>query len=225
MPKFEMADMEFDLQLFGEEGGGADGGGAEAAAGESGGREENLAGGAATAGTDSGKKEPEGEKAGTILGGKEEEAAWDFSGIVPEGMVYDEGAASAFTAVAKEAGLTGAQAQKVAAYGMKYAQEGMNALARALADEVNGWGDTAKKELGTAFDATVQKAGTALEALEKVSPGIRQALNETGAGNRVELIRVFAAIGELVGEDNFRGFGAAAANKSSHYGNTDFSKY
>jgi hypothetical protein len=221
MPKFEMADVDFDLQLFGEEGGGADGGGAEAAAGESGGSGEPLAGGAAPAGEEAAA----GEKPGTILGGTEEEAAWDFSGLVPEGMAYDEGAASAFTAVAKEAGLTGEQAQKVAAYGMKYAQEGMNAVLRAWADQVGGWGNTAKTELGAAFDSTVQKAGTALEALEKVSPGIRRALDETGAGNRVELIRVFAAIGELVGEDNFRGFGAMAANQSSHYDKTDFSKY
>ena len=221
MPKFEMADVDFDLQLFGEEGGGADGGGAEAAAGESGGSGDLPAGGAAPAGNETAA----GEQSGTILGGKEEEAAWDFSGLVPEGMAYDEGAASAFTAVAKEAGLTGEQAQKMAAYGMKYAQEGMNAIARAWADQVNGWGSTAKTELGAAFDSTVQKAGTALEALEKVSPGIRKALDETGAGNRVELIRVFAAIGELVGEDNFRGFGAMAANQSSHYDKTDFSKY
>ena len=221
MPKFEMADVDFDLQLFGEEGGGADGGGAEAAAGESGGSGDLPAGGAAPAGNETAA----GEQSGTILGGKEEEAAWDFSGFVPEGMEYDEGAASAFTAVAKEAGLTGEQAQKMAAYGMKYAQEGMNAIARAWADQVNGWGSTAKTELGAAFDSTVQKAGTALEALEKVSPGIRKALDETGAGNRVELIRVFAAIGELVGEDNFRGFGAMAANQSSHYDKTDFSKY
>ena len=221
MPKFEMADVDFDLQLFGEEGGGADGGGAEAAAGESGGSGDLPAGGAAPAGNETAA----GEQSGTILGGKEEEAAWDFSGLVPEGMAYDEGAASAFTAVAKEAGLTGEQAQKMAAYGMKYAQEGMNAIARAWADQVNGWGSTAKTELGAAFDSTVQKAGTALEALEKVSPGIRKALDETGAGNRVELIRVFASIGELVGEDNFRGFGAMAANQSSHYDKTDFSKY
>lgn len=225
-----MFDFDFDLQLFGEEGGGADGGGAEANAGESGGSGENNPASAenpaAPAGTDKGKQEPAAEeKPGTILGGKEEEAAWDFRGLVPEGMAYDEQAASAYAAVAKEAGLTGAQAQKLAAYGMKYAQEGIAAMSRAYAEEVNGWANTAKQELGANFDATVQKAGTALEALEKVSPGIRRALDETGAGNRVELIRVFAAIGELVGEDNFRGFGAMAANQSSHYDKTDFSKY
>ena len=222
MPKFEMADVDFDLQLFGEEGGGADGGGAEPSAGESGGSGEPPAGETPPAGNDQDKAE---SQPGTILGGKEEEAAWDFRGLVPEGMAYDEAAASAYAAVAKEAGLSGAQAQKLAAYGMKYAQDGMAAMARAYAEEVNGWGNAARAELGASFDATVRQAGTALEALEAISPGIRQALNETGAGNRVELIRVFAAIGGLVGEDNFRGFGAGSAAKSARYENTDFSKY
>lgn len=221
--------IDFNLQLFGEEGGGADGGGAETPAGEGGGDAQTPAGGAAPetpAGADPAKPEAAGgEKPGTILGGKEEDAAWDFRGLVPEGMAYDEQAASAYAAVAKEAGLSGAQAQKLAAYGMKYAQDGIAAMMRSYAEEVNGWGQAARTELGGAFDATVQKAGTALEALEAVSPGIRQALNETGAGNRVELIRVFAAIGELVGEDSFRGFGTAAGGKSTRYENTDFSKY
>lgn len=223
-----MTNNEFvlDLQLFGDEGGESDGGGAEALSqAGSGGVQETPAGAAPTEENPGGKEAAGAEKPGTILGGKEEEAAWDFRGLVPEGMAYDEAAASAYAAVAKEAGLSGAQAQKLAAYGMKYAQDGMAAMARAYAEEVNGWGNAAKAELGASFDATVRQAGTALEALEAISPGIRQALNETGAGNRVELIRVFAAIGGLVGEDNFRGFGAGSAAKSARYENTDFSKY
>lgn len=220
-------DNGLDLQLFGEEGGGVDGGGTETAAGESGGGGQELPGGEAQAAESGNDKQDAGgaEKAGTILGGTEEEAAWDFRGMVPEGMEYDEAAASAFAAVAKEAGLTGAQAQKLAGYGMRYAQEGMAAMARSWAEEVNGWAESAKTELGAKFDATVKSAGTGIEAVEKIIPGIRKALDETGAGNRVELIQAFALIGNLVGEDNFRGFGAEAAAKSSRYPNTDFSNY
>ena len=223
-----MADFELDLQLFGEEGGGADGGGAENTP-AAGGEQANVEGGQAqneTAGAADGKQETAGnEKPGTLLGGKEEETAWDFRGMVPEGMAYDEKSAAAFATVAKEAGLTGAQAQKLAAYGMKYAQEGIAAMTRAFAEEVQGWADATRAELGSNFDATVQKAGTGIEALENVVPGIRQALNETGAGNRIEFVKAFALIGELVGEDNFRGFGTAAGVKSSHYPNTDFNNY
>ena len=218
-----MADF-FDLQLFGEEGDVDAGGDNPAAGGEAqGGEQPASADPAAADGNTGGEKQP--EAAGTILGGKGEEAGWDFREAVPEGMEYDEGAASAFASVAKEAGLTGAQAKTIAAYGMKYAQEGMNAMARAWAEEVTGWAATTKNELGTNFEATVHKAGAGIEALEKAVPGIRAALNETGAGNRIEFVRAFAMIGELVGEDTFKGFGTAAATKSALYPNTDFDKY
>lgn len=222
-----MADFDLDLQLFGEEGGGADGGGVETTS-AAGSEQADVDAGQAqndNAGTAEKQETAGGEKPGTLLGGHEEEAAWDFRGMVPEGMAYDEQAASAYAAVAKEAGLTGAQAQKLAAYGMKYAQEGIAAMTRAYAEEVQGWANTTRAELGSNFDATVQRAGAGIEALENVVPGIRQALNETGAGNRIEFVKAFALIGELVGEDNFRGFGSAAGVKSSHYPNTDFSSY
>ena len=223
-----MADMkiDYDLQLFGDEGGEVDGSGAEAAAADSGSGEQDALAGAAPSEENQESKDAGGaEKPGTILGGKEDQTAWDFRSVVPEGMAYDEASASAYAAIAKEAGLTGAQAQKIAAYGMKYAQEGIAAMTRALAEERNGWATAARTELGANFDATVQAAGTGIEAVEKVCPGLRQALNETGAGNRIELIRAFAMIGNLVGEDNFRGFGAAAENKSVRYPNTNFSDY
>ncbi len=217
-----MADI-FNLQLFGEEGG-ADAGGESPAAGGDVQAEPVSAEPAAADSNTSGENQPE-AAAGTILGGKEDEAGWDFREAVPEGMEYDEGAANAFATVAKEVGLTGEQAKAVAAYGMKYAQEGMNAFARAWAEEVTGWAAAAQNELGTNFDSTVHKAGAGIEALEKAVPGIRQALNETGAGNRVELVKAFAMIGELVGEDDFRGFGAAAETKSARYPNTNFENY
>ena len=44
-------------------------------------------------------------------------------------------------------------------------------------------------------------AGAGIEAVEKAVPGIRQALNETGAGNRIEVIRAFEMLGKLVQAD------------------------
>ena len=216
--------FDFDMQLFADEGGADEGAGAAPASAD--------AGGEATPAADGGerldKPEAAGDKAGvpgTLLGGKEDDAAWDFRGVVPEGMAYDEATASAYATIAKEAGLTGAQAQKLAAYGMQYARDGMAAMAKAYADEVSGWAETTKQELGSDFDMTVQRAGAGIEALERSVPGLRQALNETGAGNRVEFVRAFALIGSLVGEDNFRGFGDGAAKTSTRYPNTNFSDY
>ena len=217
--------FDFDMQLFADEGGADEGAGAAPASADAGGEAPPAADG----GERLDKPEAAGDKAGvpgTLLGGKEDDAAWDFRGVVPEGMAYDEATASAYATIAKEAGLTGAQAQKLAAYGMQqYARDGMAAMAKAYADEVSGWAETTKQELGSDFDMTVQRAGAGIEALERSVPGLRQALNETGAGNRVEFVRAFALIGSLVGEDNFRGFGDGAAKTSTRYPNTNFSDY
>ena len=208
-----------DLQLFADEGG-ADAGAVEAPAAE-----------AATVGesapVEAAAEQPaaEQQQGSTLLGGTESEAAWDFRSVVPEGMQYDEASASAYSAIAKEIGLTGEQAQKLAAYGMQYAHDGISAMREAQAQQIAGWAEQTKKELGSEFDATVRRAGTGIEAIERSIPGIRQALNETGAGNRIELVRAFALVGQLVGEDNFRGFGTAAAATTTKYPNTNFNNY
>lgn len=206
----------FDLQLFADEGGAADAAGAvEAPAAEA----------AAVEGAAPAAEAPAEQPASTLLGGAEDEAAWDFRSVVPEGMAYDEQSASAFSAIAKEAGLTGAQAQKLAAYGMQYAHDGISAMREAQAQQIAGWAEQTKKELGSEFDSTVRRAGTGIEAIERSIPGLRQALNETGAGNRIELVKAFALVGQLVGEDNFRGFGDGASQTTTRYPNTNFDNY
>ena len=240
---------KFDLQLFAEGGpdsdtgndGGATGDNPDSNAGADAGAATGAVGDSATppaadsnAGADAsgenGRNSPDGAKPGTILGGKPGESAggvpeaYDFKSVVPEGMQYDEKSSAAFGAVAKEMNLTQEQAGKLAAFGMNYMSDGLQAAtAQRMAEQVS-WGEQTKKELGPEYDAIVSKAGSGIEALERKIPGIRQALNDTGAGNRIEFVRAFAALGELTSEDNFRGFGEAFQNDEI-YGNTDFSKY
>ena len=78
--------------------------------------------------------------------------------------------------------------------------------------------------LGEQFEATVARAAAARDALSTKVPGLTAMLNETGAGNRIEMIRLMAAVGELIGEDGGVRGGAAPAEKSI-YPNTDFSRY
>ena len=169
--------------------------------------------------------------AGTILGGEKDPTAagspeaYDFKSIVPEGMQYDDQSAQAFSAIAKECGLSQDQATKVATYGMQYMQQGVHAAEEMRTQTMQSWGEQVKTELGGDYEKTVSKAATGIQALEKQIPGIRAALNETGAGNRIEFIRAFAALGELTSEDSFRGFGSSAGAQSDRYPNTDFSKY
>ena len=221
----------FDLQRFAGEGDGGDGGaGAADPASDPGGAE---------AGGDGGKPQENPGGAGgteTILGGDgkgdQEKSdppagvpeAYDFKGIVPEGVDYDEKSAAAFGEIAKKAGLSQEQASTIAAYGMQYMQKGVDAAVQAIRETQEGWAQEARSQLGGQFDATVAKAAAARNALAEKIPGLTAMLNETGAGNRIEMIRLMAAFGDLIGEDGGDRSGAAGVEKSI-YPNTDFKKY
>ena len=232
----------FDLQLFADEGGEGENpsaggeGGADSGTGGANAGNAPAAAGAENAGENNAAANGDaGSKGNTILGGKngtEDKSsaagvpeAYDFKSIVPEGMEYNEESAQAFSAVAKECGLSQEQASKLASYGMDYMRQGVAAAQQAVQQQIAGWGEATKKELGGQYQETVSKAGTGIEAISKIVPGIRDALNETGAGNRIEVVRAFALLGGIVGEDSFHGFGAAEAPQSNIYNNTDFSKY
>ena len=224
-------DRIFDLQRFAEESDGGDGG---AGAAEPAASDPN---GAGDGGGDGGAK-PENTDAGadgrkTILGGDGENPpeqsagvpeAYDFKGIVPEGMDYDEQSAAAFGEIAKKAGLSQEQASTIAAYGMQYMQQGVDAAVQAIRETQEGWAQEARTQLGGQFEATVAKAAAARNALAEKIPGLTAMLNETGAGNRIEMIRLMAAFGDLVGEDGGDRSGGAGGEKSI-YPNTDFKKY
>ena len=222
-------EMIFDLQRFADGDSGADGSTGDAPdTGDTGGEGSTSDPPENNAGGNGGK--PGGD---TILGGdgKNDPAkpagvpdTYDFKDVVPEGMGYDEASAAAFGEVAKKAGLSQEQASAIAAYGMQYMQQGADAALKAVYDTQAAWADEARTQLGGEFDATVAKAAAARDALAAKIPGLTAMLNETGAGNRVEMIRLMAAFGDLIGEDGGDRNGAAGAEKSI-YPNTDFKKY
>ena len=244
----------FDLQNFAEGAdggaaapeqgaGGGDGQGASVApeAGGGGGGQGAPAPAAGAAGGANGSTAADGTKpgGGTILGGTGKDGAaaqggggspagvpdvYDFKAVVPDGMDYDEKAAAAFGAVARKAGLSQEQAGAVAAYGLRYMQEGVDAAMQAVLETQSAWADAARTELGGQFEATVARAAAARDALSTKVPGLSAMLNETGAGNRIEMIRLMAAVGELIGEDGGVRGGNAGQEKSI-YPNTDFSRY
>ncbi len=218
--------FDFDLQLFGEAGG--DG---ETGSGDNAGNPQSDSEAEASQKESSKSQENEvgANKANqSTLFGKtaEETEAYDFKSVVPEGMEYDQEQADAFASIAKELKLSTEQASKLAAYGMNYAGSMTQLAQRARQNEIAGWGQETRQELGIDFDSTLQKAGAGLEAMEKAIPNLREALNYTGAGNRIEFIRMLAFAGDLTKEDTFKGFGAnSGATRSSLYGNTNFGIY
>lgn len=143
----------------------------------------------------------------TMLGGnpqpKSEGApeAYDFKATIPEGVEVDEALTKDFSEIAKGMNLTNEQANQVAAFGFKYGQQVADAVRNQYNAEVARWGEEAKQQLGADFEKVMTTCGAGLEAVEKVVPNIRQALNETGAGNRIEIIRAMEMLGKLVQAD------------------------
>lgn len=144
----------------------------------------------------------------TMLGGNTQQQApegapetYDFTATIPEGVDMDEAITKEYSDIARSMNLTNEQANQVAAFGIKYAQQAVDAVRNQYNAEVAKWGEEAKQAMGAEFTQVMATAGAGLEAVEKVVPNIRQALNETGAGNRIEIIRAMEMLGKLVQAD------------------------
>ncbi len=232
----------FDLQLFAEGGQGAAGGepGSNAGGEPDGsgqgaaGGEPDGSGGIPSVNTALGGDGGSGGNAGGEPGGQNVPETYDFAGAVTE-VFGDEAELDAdisgkFTEILKGLNATQEQAASVAKFGMEYAKNIGNEVAQQIQqsyiDEVNGWGEAAKKELGNQFDETVAQACTTRNYLEKQIPGFTKMLNQTGAGNHVAMIKAMAMMAKLVGEDpGGANGGTGGAGASTIYDKTDFSKY
>lgn len=175
--------------------------------------------------------EPTGTLAGSAGEQKEETPtapeAYDFTQSLPEGMELDQQAANEFSDIARGMNLTNEQANQLAKYGMSYAQNMAKAIAQQQIEEQQAWAEETKKALGAKYNEEISYVGTALNKLEPIVPGLRQALNIGGIGNRVEIVKALAAVGRMVAEDS--GHAAtdtsAGASHSSRYPNTNFDSY
>lgn len=175
--------------------------------------------------------EPAGTLAGSAGEQKEETPAapeaYDFTQSLPEGMELDQQAANEFSDIARGMSLTNEQANQLAKYGMSYAQNMAKAIEQQQIEEQQAWADETKKALGAKYNEEISYVGTALNKLEPLVPGLRQALNIGGIGNRVEIVKALAAVGRMVAEDS--GHAAtdtsAGASHSARYPNTNFNSY
>lgn len=125
---------------------------------------------------------------------------------LPDGVQVDEALLGEFNTVAKELGLTQAQAQKLVDLQAKTAAAGETGreefLAQALKTQSDTWVNEIKNdpELGGAkFDATVSTAVKAISTF--FGDDFRQLLNDSGIGNNPALIRGMHKIGLAISED------------------------
>lgn len=150
-------------------------------------------------GTTDQQKEPDAGAKDTQPAGAPEQ--YDFAASIPEGTEVDEKITKEFSDIARGMNLSNEQANQMASYGIKYAQQVADAVRSQYQAQVTSWGEQAKAELGANLDKTLVAAGAGIEAAEKQIPGLRQALNETGAGNRIEIIKLCEMLGHLVQAD------------------------
>lgn len=152
--------------------------------------------------------------------------AYDFSQSLPDGATLDETVSKEFGDICRGMNLTNEQANQMAQYGYQFANKVMEQNEAQRAETIKSWGDDARRQLGNAFDSTMAECGAGVQFMERSVPNIRQILNETGAGNRIEFIRVFSALGRAISEDHGTTAGSGSHAKNDNpYPNTDFSKY
>lgn len=122
---------------------------------------------------------------------------------VPEGMEVNKDALEAFLPVAKDLKLTQDQAQKLV--NLQTAHETAMAEQQITAWEnvQTEWREATKVDQeigGTNLQKTMSDSARFLGKF--ATPELRDLLDRTGVGNNVEFIRLFAAAGNAMGEDN-----------------------
>lgn len=121
---------------------------------------------------------------------------------LPEGVDLDASALDAAKPIFKELGLDQAGAQKlVEFYASKLGEVAgtISAQAEALTAE---WQGQIKQDWGAKYDANLSVAA---KAVQLGGPELRDALNETGAGNHPAIIKFFHQIGSTISEDRMDG--------------------
>jgi hypothetical protein len=133
---------------------------------------------------------------------------------MPEGVEVDQALLDALGPEFKDAGLTHAQAQKLADKFIASQQARAEKQGETWAATITGWADSAKadKEIGGAkWDGTVSDARRAVDTLG--TPELKEYLNSSGGGNHPELIRFMAKAGSMIKEDNPAGGGSGGSGK------------
>lgn len=164
----------------------------------------------------------------TILGGSAdtssnqeppvEPTVYDFTKAFDSGEV-DQTIAADFSKLLNSVGATQDQAVEMAKFGNKYATDLVTAYEtkrqEALIEQYEGYKKHTEEVLGSKYDATVQKAATGMELIEKTIPNIREILAENGLGNRIEVIQMFEKIADMAAEDNNAGGGQPTGGTQS----------
>ena len=155
----------------------------------------------AVKGQEDGKGEDKAKAGDDDADGKAPEAYEKFS--LPEGYEYDEKLAGDFGGVAKDLGLSQAQAQKLVDHYIQLTQKAIqvhNERSAQISEEWKTSAETDKEYGGAKFAENIAVAKKALESFG--TPELTKHLNESGLGNHPEIIRFCWKVGKLLSDDH-----------------------
>ena len=124
---------------------------------------------------------------------------------LPEGATVDSDSLKAASTLFADSGLSQEQAQKFIDLAVSREKAQAESGLRAFVDLQNRWVSEIKADPdigGERLQATIASATRAIDRL--AIPGLREALDLTGAGNNPAVVKAFARIGQMIGEDRFR---------------------
>lgn len=151
---------------------------------------------------------------------------YDFKGSLPEGTELNEETAKAFGDLVRPMGLTNEQANQIAAYGFKWADQLAQEYQNGIEEQNKQYSEETRKTLGAQFEPTMQKVGVAVEHLEKQYPGIKELFSSSPVFSNINVIRAMAEFGSLLAEDQGMGAKTQTPGKEDNpYPNTNFDNY
>jgi hypothetical protein len=124
---------------------------------------------------------------------------------LPEGATVDSDSLKAASTLFADSGLNQEQAQKFIDLAVSREKAQAESGLRAFVDLQNKWVSEIKADPdigGERLQATIASATRAIDRL--AIPGLREALDLTGAGNNPAIVKAFARIGQMIAEDRFR---------------------
>ena len=120
-------------------------------------------------------------------------------------MTLDAEAMKTATDLFKESGLPQEQAQKFVDMAIAREQAAAQKGVQAFVDLQNKWVSEIKADPeigGDKLDASLASAARAIDRLGV--PGLKEALDLTGAGNNPAVVKAFVRLGQMVSEDRFQ---------------------
>jgi len=124
---------------------------------------------------------------------------------LPEGVTADVDSLKPATELFAETGLSQDQAQKFIDLAMARETAAAHKSVQAFVDLQNQWVSEIKADPDIGGDRLKSSLASANRAIDRLNvPGLREALNFTGAGNHPAIVKAFVRLGQMIAEDRFR---------------------